>query len=504
MANRRLWIVEKPLWWFGRQSAGLWRWAAKIWRRVLAFLRREATRLAVLCLYSAGGAIALFLWPASREWLGLNRSVDVALLAISLLWALMFLVWTHWEVLEKATTWLPVILASPLWIGPFLLVLGALSAVTTLLLTGSVVLTPIGSVAMLSGLFWVWWRRRHGITLRCTQRGCRFSDLELCYRCEHGAGYDRLIPSHLGLRYHRSTCGCKLPATRALRQRHKVQLPMECPRGHAVVLPDEAHLTKFIALVGASKAGKTCYLTMAVHQLLDSSSGAHPYKAVQFEAGRDLYDSKIRLLLRGHLPRPTELAEEDAWVLRMRGKPHGDWRLYLWDPCGEIFSGLEEFRFFGDLTGIIVLVDPLSLPGLGELKAKYEARCRASLGPADRVFDALQKNVRRYLRYGPSGKTDVPVAVVIGKAEIPEVNVRVGPDKIRAAGEDGSSLCRKFLEDGGIGGKISSLEHHFGRVRYFSSTALGRLPDEEELPEGQGGPPYQGDGLLDPLLWLTK
>jgi hypothetical protein len=508
MASRRLWIVEKPLWWFGRQTAKLWRWAAGIWSGVLKFLRHESTSLAILCLYSVGGAISLFRWPASREWLGLYRLIDVALLAIFFLWAVMFLVWTHKDVRENLIRWLPAVLSSPLWIWPFLVALVVMAALSAAMLAGSLLVTPVGGVAMLAGLAHVWWRRRRGITLPCTYSDCLFGDLDLRYLCpDCGTGYACLIPSHLGLLYHKCSCGTRLPALRWLRRRRAKQLKLVCPRNHPLELRDDALPARFVALAGGTSAGKTCYLEAVVAALLDPVPGAQPPPSPFSGATPECVPADWEdHLPKGQTPRPTQNVQREATVLRFAEEARSEWRLFLFDPSGEIFSALQDLPFFVRLTGIMVLVDPLGLPGLRHLKTKYQQLCKVSSTSVDTVFATLRKNVSRYLRYGRSRRIEVPVAVVIAKTDIPEVADVVGRPAIEAAEEAGikteHDLCKGALIKWGMDAEIVNLEKKFSRVRYFSCSALGRIPYDENQPEDRDA--YHGDRVLPPLLWLLN
>jgi hypothetical protein len=188
---RRLLIIEKPFWNFRRQTKSLWHSATNAWRAVFRFLSRDVPRFTILLIYSASGAYALSQWPIASAWLGLKRPVDIFLTTLFLLWALMFLVWTNEQVQEWVLRWGPALLAAPLWIGPFVISCAVLAVLTILLMAVYLVVMPVGVLAMIFGIFYSWWRKHHGITMRCSRGDCKtakrpFRDIEVCYVCDCG------------------------------------------------------------------------------------------------------------------------------------------------------------------------------------------------------------------------------------------------------------------------------------------------------------------------------
>ena len=285
--TRRLWMVEKPFWTSRRWAKRLWQLTVRIWRGLFNFLNRDVSSVIILCAYALGVALFLFFWQSSRDWLGMTRPIDVILLTISITWLLMLVVWSHESVREKALRWVPALLSFPLWFTPLLALLVALALSTVALLAVSLVITPFGFLAMIAGVAYSWWRKRHGIILRCTRGEClkgQFRDVELRYNCPGGCGatYAYLMPSHLGFRYHDCTCGARLPALMSLRRQKmdngktlESTLKKECPRGHVWGIGTEGLPSYFVALVGGGRVGKTTYMTMVVQNLLDGqvSSG---------------------------------------------------------------------------------------------------------------------------------------------------------------------------------------------------------------------------------------
>ena len=394
-----------------------------------------------------------------------------------------------------------------------LLVAGVLFVLLLLVLVGFsvwVALLPLcaalsvpGIVAATAGSVWVIYRRCHGVTLRCKRGGCKFRDLQLAYRCPGcGQAYRELVPSYFGLLSHRCSCGRKLPALAALGREQK--LTKVCPVCETVWCHgDEPLVERFVALVGGGSVGKTSYLTMAVQTLLDAGDGERV--RWRFESRRDEFEHGERLaaLSMGQRLAATQRGIPDALVLRLQRDGCRDERLYLYDASGEEYIGLEreagaEMTFFQDVSGILLMVDPLELarPRLDASdRVPEDDPCGVSQIPLRVVVGTLCRNVRRFLRYGYGGLTEIPLAVVVTKADCPEVAGRIGPEVV---GRDGSSeheACRRALVEWGVGDQIVALERDFPTLRYFSCSALGRTPDGSGIP-------FAPRAVLPPLLWV--
>jgi hypothetical protein len=378
----------------------------------------------------------------------------------------------------------------------------------------SLVAMPIGIAVMIIGLLYSTWRTRHGITVRCTKGEClsgqlRFRDLEVQYVCPNGCGarYGYLMPSHLGLFYHNCTCGARLPAARFLRDKVKkdgnrveTTLKKICPKGHPWGIGSDALLSHFICVVGGISAGKTCFMTMAVQGLIDNGSRC------EIVAQGTKHSDRYKILKQGLLLPATQRGTvPEAIVLRLSGNKKKESRLYFYDPAGEDVSRVErgtkeDFVFFQDLTGVILLVDPLGLPKLRQdVSGRYNSSLEAakmSETPLEDVVASLSRNVRKFLKCGRSGRVTIPLAVVINKTDVSEISERVGTFK--ASGNiTNHDLCRKALLDWGAGSEVAVLENEFAIIRYFSCSTLGRIPDDSRKP-------FVADRVLDPLEWLMN
>ncbi len=360
------------------------------------------------------------------------------------------------------------------------------------------VMTPLAAIYPL-------YRKLCGVTLRCKRGNCQFRDVTLAYRCPKcGQKYTHVVPSHFGLFYHRCTCGGRIPAVRSLgRERLRKACP-KCDRDwtHG----KQAVPEYFVAVVGGTSVGKTCYVTMVTNALLNETGKDRPWKAELESREDEQWQEQIRSLGEGRVADPTQLGVPYALVIRLRDAEKKDRRLYIYDAAGEEYRRTkrkphEEFVFFRDLTGIILIVDPLALPRLREqVEALPEIDLKAlevsvSNTPLSDVVRSLRRNIRRYLRYGRSGRSDVAVAVVLNKADIAIVQQRVGRDAAQRVGLSEHELVRQALISWGAGDEVLTLEDDFPHIRYSACSTLGRTADDS-------GQPYVADRVLPPLTWL--
>lgn len=437
--HRRLLIPEKPLYswalWPARHGLGGVRWCS---RKIVSILANE------LECGDAFPLILLFIWPCFL----VIKLVLLAIMVVPLAFCLVGLC---------------------LWLA---------------LLPVSLGLSLLGMVlAVVAGVY-PWYRRWRGVTLRCKHGGCEFRDVRLAYCCPRcGQRYTHVVPSHLGILYHSCTCGGRIPVVRRL---GREELKKACPMcGRYWVHGQDALPECFVAVVGGTSVGKTCYLAMVTKALRNGSAEQRPGKA-EFESSVDAgyHDSQIRHLQEGRRPVPTQFGVPDALVMRLHNGGNRQTRLYLYDAAGEEYRRVEraleeEFVFFRDLTGIILIIDPLGLPGLrGEVEASTGSEAKAlevSDTPLADVVAGMRRNIRRYLRYGRSGCRDVAVAVVVNKVDVELVRERIGEEAVRRSGMGEDETVRQALMSWGAGDEVLALEGDFPRIRYDDAIRLSRV-----------------------------
>ncbi len=397
--------------------------------------------------------------------------------------------------------------------GLFVRLVCGVTAATVVLIIAGVVLLPVVAVfivyllillalTVLSILLFVpmrlWdeatllWRR---IARRCPYDDCGRAGLPL-HVCSCGAVYDDLRPNFYGVFHHACEHGkgtVRLPTLDILGRKRLPRLCRHCKRPIALSsfgeLPERP-----IAIVGGAGAGKTVFLRQAT-RLLRDQLGQAPGSAIEVdgEDQRKDLEADLRLLDEGRVLAKTagDVMQAFALAVRLR-RPHSlRCLLYLFDAPGEHFTTMERFgrkQAVQHLAGIVLLVDPLSLPGL--------AKAGAGTASLSTVAGTLLAGAAGMLMVGPGGTTAVPLAVVLSKSDALPAEMRkaLGP----ADAADASARCRRILERLGAGNELRALEQRFSDIRYFACSALGRPPTPHQAK------PFKPVGVLRPLLWLLR
>ena len=346
---------------------------------------------------------------------------------------------------------------------------------------------------------------RH-ITYRCPYDDCPSDGKKLpIHICECGAEYKDLKPSFYGIFHHTCRHGdedVKLP-TMDILGRNKLQ--RKCagcgnPLIHSSI--GDAAL-RSIFMVGGTGSGKTVFLTQAIRNLCDHFGSLPGGKAyVDSKGQKSEIDGLLELLDRGELPAATAVDREAFGVVVNVPKQFRKSLLYLYDSPGESFQSMDKFsrkRGMRSVAAVVLLVDPFSLKGLTE----HRQRLGSALGTTRMPLETIAGNLAQLLAMirtpGRSGKFDIPLAVVISKADALPTNDHAYLDGLCPTnGETPDTLntrCRQAINRMGGGNAIRALEQNFSDVRYFACSALGRMPDAGNRD------PFQPIGVTEPFLW---
>ncbi|XVQ82306.1 TRAFAC clade GTPase domain-containing protein [Microbispora siamensis] len=301
-----------------------------------------------------------------------------------------------------------------------------------------------------------------------------------------------------------------------------------CPSCHNR-LPAEycANPGKIVALVGAKGSGKSTYIAVMLHELmnrvgdeLDASLVPCDDRTIErykTDFARPLYDE-------GKLLAATQSAQakpRDPLVYLLTRNAGGRFRrrtesltLVLFDTAGEDLRHREmselHLRYLGAADAVIFLLDPLRLPGGRESLDRTALESTGVLDD-DLMSDSMDviTRVTELLRIRDGRRVKVPAAVALSKI-----------DTLRERAERQSALHRAREPIGAldlndreaVDEQIRGLLHEWqeGRLdRYlgqnyahyslFGLSALGGTPQDEKTVSATGIRPYR---VEDPLLWL--
>ncbi len=346
---------------------------------------------------------------------------------------------------------------------------------------------------------WLLYRR---IAYRCPYDDCSYSGLPV-HICQCGVQYADLLPNFYGIFHHKCRHAdgeVKLATMDFLGRGKLARLCGSCrkPLMHSSLgeLPEWP-----IAIVGGSNTGKTVFMLQATREMQKRLSEIPGSKVrIDSEEQERNYQQQAELLDRGQRLAKTAASMTLAMAVRIPKGPQ--YLLYLFDRPGENFTRLDhvgQMQALRHLKGIMLLVDPFSLPELED-----HGRRLSGLYPSgdqfNRIVDTLIQGVKAMLLERSEDKCRVPLAVVLSKADA--LPARDFPFLDGLFPTDGhvdpamNARCRDALNKLGAGPSVRSLELTFSNVRYFACTALGRLPDLRNAS------PFQPKGVVEPLMWL--
>lgn len=380
-----------------------------------------------------------------------------------------------WQAIALAPVWLAVaagLLAGALAGAVLLVTVAAGHAVAAGLLGGGQVLAALAVRGLDEVL-----RSARRTRPACPHPGCyrAFSRAEYgCPGCD--ARHGNLVPGRYGVLRRVCRCGAGLP-TSALFGRSR--LAAYCPHCHQPLAGavGEAPLVQ-LPVVGGPGAGKTTYAHLAVGGL-DGVGFADAGEAQGF-AGR------LATLRGGGSLARTVVELPRATVLELVLDGGRQCLLYLFDPPGEHYTTSERIawqRYLDHATGLLFVVDPLSLDGVRRSLAPEEVAALADVtlsteDPAhviDRLVGAL--------RTRPDGGRLERIAVVVSKADALR---RTGVGQPLVAGF-GPEPVRDWLEAMGWSNPMRTLDRMAGEVRYFVSGL--------DVPASR---------IADPVRWLVE
>ncbi|MCS7477591.1 hypothetical protein ACFFQW_34600 [Umezawaea endophytica] len=309
-----------------------------------------------------------------------------------------------------------------------------------------------------------------------------------------------------------------------------------CPRCHSQ-LPVHFGRTesKLIALVGAKETGKTVYMTVLLHELMNtvgerfnaSVLGADENTRLQFESAYEhvLYEKREL-----HGPTKTATAERGGRKPLVfsftTGNGGGRVRrslLSFFDTAGEDMvserSIDQNVRYLTSADGIILLLDPLQMRG-----ARPHADADAVLPPLSTAADTpatvltnIIEQLHGRLGVKSNRRIDKPIAVAFTKMDaldgyIPETSpLRRRPPTTAAFNEPDSlqvhEHMRALLHEWAGHNIDDTLSKNFARYRLFGLSALGESPQvdsAESRSQRVSDRGVQPRRVEDPFLWLMS
>jgi hypothetical protein len=350
------------------------------------------------------------------------------------------------------------------------------------------------------------WVIRRGIHLTCPsgRHGTFTVPAHLCPDC--GAAYSNLWPSTYGVLHHQCEgtkdghpCHRRLPTLDRLGRNQLNRVCAKC--GASFRSRSSGKLpVAVVGIVGGTSVGKTTMMLMTIAKLMspphDGSNGIRA--EIDTDDQRAIFEREWGRLQRGEMVAPSSGSVPDAFILRLKHSQKQS-LLYLYDAPGEQFQNIDTFsqhQYLQVAAGLLLLVDPASLPGFVEGSKSIAAEVQASQGSETAIAKVVNTCIAATQKMMPQTsdqRLGLPLAVIITKADMKAVTEQVGDITL---GSPDSAVCTKALRSWRADSVVQMLEKNFSNVRYFACSALGRTPNKENTT------PFTAYGVLDPLLWI--
>ena len=161
----------------------------------------------------------------------------------------------------------------------------------------------------------------------------------------------------------------------------------------------------------------------------------------------------------------------------------------------------SSHAFYDHIDGIVFVIDPLSMEKFSDLHLDeiQSRRLDACDLPPDDTYPRMLASLASYCTKGASGFKNARIAVVVSKDDLFGISEEI--DKIMVTLPDlktadkRSLAVREWLIRYEEEHLIRLLETDFRNVRFFSVSALGRVPDPSDRSS------FAGVRVLDPITW---
>jgi len=160
--------------------------------------------------------------------------------------------------------------------------------------------------------------------------------------------------------------------------------------------------------------------------------------------------------------------------------------------------------------GIILIIDPLSVQAVQkELNSEESTEINGeSSDDSNQMVVQFIHHYNTICGFSTGVMSNIPVAVLINKADLEIVKREIGRDTIKALynedpaaynnNEDNArdQICKTYLTKIGLINVLNNIEAIFTNVSFFPVSAIGHI-----AKEGKGFAPV---GVIEPVAWIAK
>ncbi|MBE1491922.1 hypothetical protein [Plantactinospora soyae] len=277
-----------------------------------------------------------------------------------------------------------------------------------------------------------------------------------------------------------------------------------------------------IAMVGATGTGKTVYLTVLAHELMNGL--------------RRRFDADVRRV--GGSSSEVEQVFGEQTLFGQTAQAKGGWRepvvfewrqqrrglgigprfrttyLSFYDTAGEDLTEQDtthDLTYLGAAEALILLLDPFMIRKARDQIRLPKSALRSQESTLN-VVNRVTETLRASHGLKPRQNVKIPVAVAFAKIDaffdvlgrdhalLRKPPVTAGYDEL--AGQATHEQIRALLREWDADDIDAHLRHNYENFRYFAVSALGAQPDyDDAVVDPRGVQPFRVD---EPLVWLLS
>ena len=340
----------------------------------------------------------------------------------------------------------------------------------------------------------------------------------ICFKC--AAEHTRLWPSIYGILAHRCICEAKLPTLRmsipGTKLMKRDDLVRICPECRVQLNASIGQSTNIhIPIVGGPSTGKSNLIVMATKEFKETYESTYHYVITFPDSKHELdYTENVKRLATGRaLAKTTEIAARAYNLMIQPPRTLVPKLAYIYDAAGEAYNTSDNTKlqeYYKYINGILFVIDPFSIGGYRAIHRDEIAQIQNLIRPSE--LDVMQAYERMFDMFEDSAglhkgrRFPHPIAIVLTKVDALNLEYEIGSEAAhQLMASDPSmtqerdainALVRNFLCEYGLDHFVRDVEMQFSNVRYFSCSALGRMPDNHD------GRSFEPIRVLDALVWL--
>lgn len=339
------------------------------------------------------------------------------------------------------------------------------------------------------------------IFLVCPHAGCyrRFAlPIYMCPRC--GVQHKELIPGSYGTLRRRCQCGELLPTLFLV---GRSRLPSKCPHPHCGRPLSHATGTArnlHFPVVGGPTTGKSSLLCAVLNELAEQAAAGRIKLAFPEKKDERLFAASREAFASGQVVAKTAEYSPSAFLAQLSDSQGRQALVHTYDAAGELYQGNDELHrqeYYSYLHGIMLVIDPYSLPQARDEAGAAPGAAPAAMRPSSESPEAVYERMVEALRgfSGQSGRLSHPLAIVLTKADVLAERAKLLASGGAAEEESAAEAVVSWLKQHGAGNLVRMISKDFAEVRYFACSALGRSPEPSPRP-------FVPLCVLRPFAWL--